>query len=100
MEDDSIDMEDDLNMTVSIWKMTVSVCKMTVSIWYILSLCKRGPATSTTHELSVTLVHRQVELLVSATHVASSTLNPQSIIGPINPRPNGEQGLVQATRPG
>ena len=31
MEDDSIDMEDDLKMTVSIWKMTVS-------IWDILSL--------------------------------------------------------------
>jgi len=35
MEDDSIDMEDYLNMTVSIWKMTVSKWKMTVSIWKI-----------------------------------------------------------------
>ena len=39
MEDDSIDMEDDLKMTVSIWEITVSIWKMTVSIWDILSLC-------------------------------------------------------------
>jgi len=46
MEDDSIDMEGDLKMTVSIWKMTVSIWettvpiwKMTVSRWDILSLC-------------------------------------------------------------
>jgi len=47
MEDDSIDMEDDLKMTVSIWKMTVSIWEMTVSIWDILSLwlwwaCEHG----------------------------------------------------------
>ena len=34
-------MEDDLKMTISIWKMTVSILKMTVSIWDILSLCLR-----------------------------------------------------------
>jgi hypothetical protein len=38
MDDDSIDMEDDLIMTVSIWEMTVSILEMTVSIWDILSL--------------------------------------------------------------
>ena len=39
MGDDSIDMEDDLMMTVSIWELTVSIWEMTVSIWDILSLC-------------------------------------------------------------
>jgi hypothetical protein len=29
MEDDSMDVDDDLKMTVSIWKMTVSIWKMT-----------------------------------------------------------------------
>ena len=38
MEDDGIDMEDDLKMTVSIWEMTVSIWEMTVSMWDILSL--------------------------------------------------------------
>ena len=38
MGDGSIDMEDDLQMTVSIWKMTVSMWKMTVSIWDIFSV--------------------------------------------------------------
>ena len=33
MEDDSIDLEDDLKMTASIWEMTVSIWKITVSIW-------------------------------------------------------------------
>ena len=32
-QDDSIGMEADLKMTVSIWKMTVSIWKMTVSMW-------------------------------------------------------------------
>jgi len=54
MEDDSIDMGDDLKMTVSTWKMTVSIWKMTVStwnmtvsIWNILSLW-HGPAMAKT----------------------------------------------------
>jgi hypothetical protein len=38
MEDDSIDMDDDLKMTVSIWRMTVSIWEMTVSMCDILSL--------------------------------------------------------------
>ena len=38
MENDNIDMEDYLKMTVSMWEMTVSIWEMTVSIWYILSL--------------------------------------------------------------
>ena len=42
MEHDSIDMEDDLNMTVSIWKMTESIWRMKVSTWDILSLCARS----------------------------------------------------------
>ena len=29
-EDDNIDMEDELKMTVSIWKMTVSIWNMTL----------------------------------------------------------------------
>jgi hypothetical protein len=33
MEDDSMDMGDDLKMTVSIWEITVSTWEMTVSIW-------------------------------------------------------------------
>jgi hypothetical protein len=36
MEEDSIDMEDDLKMTVSTWKIKVS-------IWDILSLCSTPP---------------------------------------------------------
>jgi len=43
MGDDSIDMGDDLKMSVSIWEMPVSIWKMTVSIWDILSL-RPGPA--------------------------------------------------------
>jgi hypothetical protein len=39
MEDDSIDMEGDLKMTVSISEMTVWIWEMTISIWDILSLC-------------------------------------------------------------
>jgi hypothetical protein len=42
MDDDSIDMEDALQMTVTIWEMTVSTWKMTVSIWDILSLWSLG----------------------------------------------------------
>jgi len=49
MQDDSIVIEDDCKMTVSIWKMTVSIWKMTVSIWDILSLCnKAGTSNSST----------------------------------------------------
>ena len=38
MEDDSIGMENELRIKVSVGKMAVSVWKMTVSIWDILSL--------------------------------------------------------------
>ena len=41
MEADSIDMEDELKITVSIWEMTISIWEMTVSIWDILSLWPR-----------------------------------------------------------
>ena len=44
MDDDSVDMEDDHEITVSIWEMTVSIWNMTVSIWDILSLyCQTLP---------------------------------------------------------
>jgi hypothetical protein len=44
MEADSIDMEDDLKMTVSIWKMTIS-------IWAILSLWSGTPCLVCMSEL-------------------------------------------------
>jgi len=39
MEDNSINMEDDLKMTVSIWKMTISIWEIAVSLWDMLLLC-------------------------------------------------------------
>jgi len=40
MGNNSIDMEDDLQVTVTIlWEMKVSILKMTASMWNILSLC-------------------------------------------------------------
>jgi hypothetical protein len=39
MEVDSIDVEDGLKMTVSVWKMTVSMWEITISMSEILSLC-------------------------------------------------------------
>jgi len=41
-QDDSIDMEHYLKMTVSIWEMTVTIWEMTVSIWDIVSLCMQA----------------------------------------------------------
>jgi hypothetical protein len=45
-KDDTIDMEYDLKMTLSIWEltvwiweMTVSICSSWISMWDILSLC-------------------------------------------------------------
>jgi len=38
MEDDSIDMDDHLKITVLIWNMTVSIWKINESIWDISSL--------------------------------------------------------------
>jgi hypothetical protein len=42
MEDEGIDMDDELKMSVSTWEMTVMIWSSQISIWDILSLCLEG----------------------------------------------------------
>ena len=68
-------MEDDLQMTITIWEMTVSIWEMTISTWDILSIWLYDVASNTCHALlsrkqGLALVHYSAQsysLLVALT---------------------------------
>jgi len=63
MEDDHIDTEDDLEMTVSIWEMTVSIWEMTVLKWDILILGRSVPCPPGDERAGFTLAKKQADVV-------------------------------------